>query len=309
MKKTSDIKEQLLLHLIILIWGFTGILGKVIELPSTDIVWYRMLIAFLGIFIWLKVIKFDIRVSTKTLLLYLGIGLIVALHWVTFFYAIKVSTVSVALATLASATLFTSFLEPLFFKKRIVFYEVIFGFCVIAGLLMIFNFETEYALGILVALLSAFLASLFTVINGKLVNKGAKPRVMTLYEMLGGFIGISIYYSVAGDFTILEGFPAPKDIFYLLLLGLVCTAFAFLISIDVMRVLSPFTVSISINMEPVYSIILALLIFGDDEKMSLGFYAGALLIMATILINAVLKRYMKKRKERGKAASHKHQKL
>lgn len=293
MKKTSDIKEHLLLHLVILIWGFTGILGKVISLPSVDIVWYRMFIAFTGILIWLKVVKFDTRVSTKSAIKFLGVGLVVAAHWVAFFYAIKVSTVSVALATLASATLFTSFLEPLFFKKRIVFYEVVFGVCVIAGLLLIFNFETQYALGISIALLSAFLASVFTVINGKLVSEGEKPRVMTLYEMLGGFAGITIYYIATGDFSVLENLPAVSDIFYLLILGLICTAFAFLVSINVMRFLSPFTVSISINMEPVYSIVLALLIFGDDERMSVGFYAGAGLIMATILINAGLKRYRK----------------
>lgn len=295
MKTPSDFKEHLLLHLIILIWGFTGILGKVIELPSFDIVWYRMAIAFVGILIWLKAINFNMRASAKSVLKFLGVGLVVAAHWITFFYAIKVSTVSVALATLASATLFTSFLEPLFFKKRIVFYEVIFGVCVIAGLILIFNFETQYALGIAVALLSAFLASVFTVINGKLVSEGEKPRIMTLYEMLGGFTGITLYYLITGNNSILENLPALSDVFYLVILGLICTAFAFLVSIDVMRVLSPFTVSISINMEPVYSIVLALIIFGDDERMSVGFYAGAALIMVTILINAAVKRRLRKK--------------
>ncbi len=300
MKKPSDFKEHLLLHLIILIWGFTGILGKVIALPSFDIVWYRMAIAFACILIWLKAIKFDTSTKSKSVLKFLGVGLFVAAHWIAFFHAIQVSTVSVALATLASATLFTSFLEPLFFKKRVVFYEVVFGVCVILGLTLIFNFETQYALGISIALLAAFLASVFTVINGKLVSEGEKPRMMTLYEMLGGFIGITLYYLITGNTSILQNLPTLSDLFYLLILGVVCTAFAFLVSINVMRVLSPFTVSISINMEPVYAIVLALLIFGDDERMSAGFYSGAALIMVTILINAAVKR-QKSRKPLSKS--------
>lgn len=289
-------KNQLLLHFVILMWGFTGILGKVIELPSTALVWYRMALAFVVLLIYLFIIKFPLKVSRKALLKFLGVGVIVAIHWIAFFKAVKVSTVSVALATLASASLFTAILEPFFYKRRIIAYEFLFGFLVIIGLVLIFSFETQYTLGILYALLAAFCASLFTVLNGKLVQQNHPSKLISTYEMLGGFIAISIYFLVTGSFDTSWLEPSFSDIIYTLLLAIFCTSFAFVVSVEVMRELSPFTVSISINMEPIYSIVLALLFFGEDEKMTAGFYAGAVLIIATILANAWLKRKFRKKK-------------
>jgi len=283
-------KEQVLLHVIVLIWGFTGILGKVISIPATSIVWYRMLIAALGLFIYFRLISFSLHTTRKHLIRFLGIGAIVALHWVLFFEALKVSTVSVTLATLSSATLFTSLLEPLFFKRKVVTYELLLGLLVIAGLVLIFNYESEYYYGIALSLASAFCASLFTTINGKLVVQGHRPRIVSFYEMLGGFLAISLWYLVQGDWQAFTTWPTNMDWFYLTLLGLICTAFAYLGSVEVMKVLSPYTVSISINMEPVYSILLALAFFGEKERMSTGFYAGTILIIGTILTNAYLKR-------------------
>lgn len=288
--KNSELKYQMALHAIVLVWGFTGILGKLISLDAYSIVWYRMLIAFAGLLIYAKIVRLPIMVDPLTLGKYLGVGFIVATHWILFFESIKVSTVSVALATMSSATLFTALLEPLFYRRKIIGYEMLFGVLVIAGLIMIFNFESSYYLGISLALLSAFCASLFTTINGKFIGNGEKSRVISLYEMLGGVIGITLYFLLTGELGIWESLPSGADLGYLLILGLVCTSLAFVISVEVMKHLSPYTVSISINMEPVYSIILALLFFGEEERMSPGFYAGALLILSTILVNAYLKR-------------------
>jgi drug/metabolite transporter (DMT)-like permease len=288
--KSNELKYQMALHAIVLVWGFTGILGKLISLDAYSIVWYRMLIAFAGLLIYAKVIRLPIMVDPLTLGKYLGVGFIVATHWILFFESIKVSTVSVALATMSSATLFTAILEPLFYRRKIIGYEMLFGVLVIAGLVMIFNFESSYYQGISLALLSAFCASLFTTINGKFIGNGEKSRVISLYEMLGGVIGITLYFVLTGELGIWESLPSGADLGYLLILGLVCTSLAFVISVEVMKHLSPYTVSISINMEPVYSIILALLFFGEEERMSPGFYAGALLILSTILVNAYLKR-------------------
>lgn len=282
------------LHAIVLVWGFTGILGKLISLDAYSIVWYRMLIAFAGLLIYAKIVRLPIMVDPLTLGKYLGVGFIVATHWILFFESIKVSTVSVALATMSSATLFTALLEPLFYRRKIIGYEMLFGVLVIAGLIMIFNFESSYYLGISLALLSAFCASLFTTINGKFIGNGEKSRVISLYEMLGGVIDITLYFLLTGELGIWESLPSGADLGYLLILGLVCTSLAFVISVEVMKHLSPYTVSISINMEPVYSIILALLFFGEEERMSPGFYAGALLILSTILVNAYLKRRQRK---------------
>jgi drug/metabolite transporter (DMT)-like permease len=286
----DQLKNQLLLHGIVLIWGFTGILGKLISLDASAIVWYRMIIAFLGLGLYLKATGFSISDSFKNILSYLGIGIIVAIHWILFFEAIKVSTVSVALATMASSTLFTSILEPLFYKRRIIPYEIVFGLLVILGLALIFNVEADYQLGIVLALASAFCASLFTTINGYFVSKGSKPKAVSFYEMFGGAVGISVYFLISGSLEVWTTIPSIEDFGYLLVLGLICTSLAFVVSVEVMKHVSPFTVSISINMEPIYSIILALLFFGDEEKMSLGFYAGATIILATIGVNAWLKK-------------------
>jgi len=295
MSGLSQYKNQALLHFVILLWGFTGILGKLITLPSDAMVIWRMAIAFVCLMIYLPAIGFSIKVTWKEGIRYIGVGLLVALHWVTFFEAVKVSTVSVALATVSSASLFTALLEPLFFKRRIIGYELIFGVLVVVGLLIIFNYETQYYLGILYALAAAFLASLFTTINGVFVAKGARPKAISLYEMLGGTLGIGAYFLVFGDFDVSWLQPSASDMTYLIILGVLCTAFAFVVSVEVMKELSPFTVSISINMEPVYSIVLALLIFGEEEKMTPGFYTGALLIMATILANAWLKQRQRRK--------------
>lgn len=297
MEKTATLKDYLKLHSVILVWGFTGILGKVITVSAVSIVWYRTLIAFLSLFIFLYLKRSEIKVPTGILTKYLLTGIIVALHWFFFFEALKVSTVSVTLATLASATLFTSILEPIFFKKKIVGYEILFGLMVITGLLLIFSFETKYQLGIIYSLLSAFCASLFTTLNGIFVGNGGKPAQITMYEMLGAVLTITIYLLVFEHFEIsnLSLIDPLSGIFhlnliYLLILGIICTSIAFVISVDVMKKLTPFTVSISINMEPIYAIILALLFFGEDEKMTWGFYLGTLLIITTIFGNGFLKK-------------------
>jgi drug/metabolite transporter (DMT)-like permease len=304
MEKHPTFADYAKLHAVILIWGFTGILGKLITVSSISIVWYRTLIAFLSIVVFLVIRKQNLLVSSSTALKYLGVGIIVALHWVFFFEALKVSTVSVTLATLASATLFTSLLEPLFFRKKVVLYEMLFGVLVIIGLVLIFNFETEYTLGIMYSLFSAFCASLFTTINGIFVSKGGIPTRITMYEMAGSVIIISVYLALNGTLNMhtLSLMNNGMDVFwmdltYLLILAIVCTAIAFVVSVDVMKKLTPFTVSISINMEPIYSIILALIIFGESEKMSVGFYFGAGLVMATIFGNGFMKRYLRRQNQ------------
>lgn len=281
-------KNHLLLHFIVLIWGFTGILGKVITLNSSVLVWYRMLIAFCGIGIYIAFSSIKFTFSFKKTLKYIVVGFVVAGHWVFFFEAVKVSNVSVTLACLSSTTLFVSFIEPLFYKRKIIPYEVFLGALVIIGLTLIFNFEPEYRLGIIYALIAAFLAATFGTLNGVLV-KNDRPRIISFYEMLGGVLGISVYLLITGGIHTVFEFPQGLDLLYLLILGLICTAFAFVVSVEVLKYLSPYTVSISINMEPIYAIILALIFFGDDEKMGLGFYSGALIILSTIFANAWLK--------------------
>lgn len=289
-------KQELLynhfkLHLIVIIYGFTAILGKVITLPADQLVWYRMLIAAATFFFLFLVNRTNFILPFSEALKILGVGIIVGAHWVTFFGAVKLSNVSVTLGCLASATLFTSILEPIFFRKKLNAVEVIIGVLIIIGLYLIFQFETKYWQGILTAITSAFLAGLFTVLNRKLVAKH-KARVISFYEMLGGFLGIAIYLLVSGSMSAGLAKPTGMDIVYLLILGLVCTAFAFVIQVDVMRHLTAYIVALTINLEPVYGIILAFIFFGDSELMSTGFYLGTIVILLSVFGYPVYNHYI-----------------
>ena len=281
------------LHLIVLIYGFTAILGKLITLPALELVWYRMLIAIITFYIYLRFKKIDLNLPFRVLLQLFGVGVIIAVHWVTFYGAIKLANVSVALGCFATTALFTSFLEPFFYRKRINFVEVLIGLIIIAGLYLIFRFENRYVLGIAVALLSAFLAGLFTVLNKKLVANHMAVKI-SFYEMIGGLIALTIFMVASG-----RGMSAPfltpslSDLFYLLLLGTVCTAYAHTVQVAVMRHLTAYTVTLTINLEPVYGIIMAFFIFGETEKMTTGFYVGTLIILLSVIGFPLSQYYLK----------------
>lgn len=279
--------NQILLHFVILIWGFTGILGKLISIDSSNIVLYRMSIAFTSLLLFFFVSKRSPLEERSKVLKYILTGFVIAAHWSFFFEALKVSTVSVTLTCLASTSLFVAFIEPLFFKRKLDWLEVLFGLMVFGGLVMIFQFETEYSLGIIYSLISALCAAIFGTLNGLFIKKGNSFRI-SIYEMLGGVLGVFIYNLLTGGFGTFQ-IPTSMDWVYLLILGVICTAFAFVVSVEVMKTLTPFTVAVSINMEPIYAIILALLFFGEEELMSTGFYFGALLIFITVMANGMVK--------------------
>lgn len=280
------------LHLIVFIWGFTAVLGKLISLEALPLVWYRMVIAVSIIFIFIKFTKISLKVSKRMMFSFLFSGLVIALHWYTFFQAIKVSNIAVTLACLSTGALFASILEPVFYGKKIVLYEVFFGLLVVVGLGIIFEVEGNYVHGILLALTSAFLSASFSVINGKFA-KSNNAAVITFYELLGGVVFFSMYLLYNGSFTKEFFFVSMSDILWLLILGSVCTAYAFLASVKVMKYLTPYTVMLTINLEPIYGIILGILVFSESEKMSPEFYIGASIILITVLLNGVIKNYKK----------------
>jgi drug/metabolite transporter (DMT)-like permease len=290
--QNDNLKSYLLLHFIVFIWGFTAILGALISLDALPLVWWRMSLAVVFILIYIKIKKIDLKIPKKTLLAFLFAGLIIALHWLTFFKAIKVSNVSVTLACLSTGAFFTSILEPLLFGKKVVWYEVLFGLVVIAGLYIIFNVEVDYVFGIVLALTSAFLSALFTVINAK-YTKIYMPSVISFYELSGGVAFLSIYLLFIDGFTIDFFSLSIEDLGWLILLASVCTAYAFIASVKVMKYLSPYTVMLTINLEPIYGIILALLIFKDSEHMNPMFYVGAGIILLTVILNGIIKKTKK----------------
>lgn len=296
-KMTSDNTHRnylLLLHFVILIFGFTAIIGKLITIPAEDLVWYRMLIAAIGMAFYLKIKGKSASVSKKQLLQYIGVGIIIAAHWFTFFEAIKVSNVSITLVSLSVTSLFVAVLQPLFIKQKIVPYEVLLGLFTIVGIGLIFNVETEYSYGIILGLFSALFAALFSLFNTRLVMKN-DATVISMYEMLGGVLIFTIYFLFTERFTPEFFQISASDLFWLMILGLVATSFAYVVTVQVLKVLSPFTVSIAINLEPIYGIILAILIFKDSEKMTPSFYIGAIIILSSIVLNSILKRHYRKK--------------
>lgn len=291
-------KHYILLNLTVFIWGFTGVLGKEINLDALEIVFFRTGIAFSSLIILGFFLKKRTRLSKKQLVYVLGTGIIVGLHWFTFFQAIKMSTVSVAVVCMSSATLFTALIEPLVFKRKLLYSEIILSLFIVVGIAFIIGFEFQYILGISVGLLSALLASFFNVLNGKFIQTMSSFQ-LTKFEMLGGFMTMAVILGFSGKIgPALIDIPS-KDLIYLLILGLICTTAAFMISVWLMKFLSPFTVSMGINMEPIYAIIIALIIDFTrgvrTEQMSIGFYLGTILIIGSIFLNAYVKKKQLKR--------------
>ncbi len=284
----SKLKNYLHLHVIVFIWGFTAVLGKLITIDALPLVWYRMGIASLLILVYVSVRGVSLKISKKTFSILVTAGAALALHWVTFFLAIKVSNVSIALATMSTGAFFTAIIEPIWYRKKMVWYELIFGIIVMLALGLIFKVETEYGYGILIALISALMGVVFTLINGKLVQK-EKPSLIAFYELT---IGVLLVTAVLG---FEEGFSANffqlsnSDWIYIFILASICTAYAFIGGVKVMKYISAYTVILTVNLEPVYGIILAFFILGDSERMSPMFYIGAIIIIATVIGNGVLK--------------------
>lgn len=286
--RSDNFKSYLHLHLIVFIWGFTAILGKLISLKALDLVWFRMFFAVLFMLAFVAVTKRMLKVPFKAFLAFMGLGVIIAAHWYTFYEAIKVSNISVTLACLSTGAFFASLLEPLFFNRKVIWYEVFFGIVVILGLVIIFNVESRFKHGMALGLFSAFLSALFSVVNGKYA-KTYDSNVISVYELGGGWLFLTLYLLTTGKFSPAFFDISMTDFLWLLVLSSVCTAYAFSASVKVMKFLSPYTVMLTINLEPIYGILLALFIFSDSEEMNSMFYVGALIILSTVVINGILK--------------------
>ncbi len=284
----TNLKNYLHLHLIVFIWGFTAILGALISIDAIPLVWYRMLLAVIVLYIYFLIKRKNLKVSPKTLLKFFIGGVLIALHWIAFFTAIKVSNVSVALVSMSTGALFTSFIEPVFFKRRLNFIEFIFGIIVISGLYLFLMLKTNILSELFMHLIASFLSALFTVLNGLFI-KQHDAETISFYQLFFGVLFITVYILLSTGFTLERFTLTTNDIIYLVILSTICTAYAFIVSVDVMKYLTPYTVMLTINLEPVYGIILAVLIFGEAEKMNPQFYLGAAIIFVTVIINGVIK--------------------
>ena len=285
----DKLKNNLHLHFLVFIAGFTAILGKLITIEAVSLVWYRMLIASVLMFVYIKIMKIDISVDRKSLIKLSLAGIIIALHWITFFASIDAANVSIALAMFSTGAFFASFIEPIIYKRKIIWYEILFGVIVIIGIYLILQTEMKYINGIILGILSAFFSSLFAVLNGKFLEKHSATKI-SFYEFISGVLFITIFIQFFG-----EGFSSDffslsmNDLGYLFILASICTAYAFIASVYVMKHISPYTVVLTYNLEPIYGIILALILFPETEIMSSNFYYGAILILLTVLLNGILK--------------------
>ncbi|MBL6645112.1 MAG: DMT family transporter [Flavobacteriales bacterium] len=283
-----SLQAQISLHATVVVFGFTGVLGKLITLSAVPLVFWRTLIGAAGLYLWMLLRKGQRPIlSPKERLGIIGTGLLVAIHWVTFFGAIKASTVSLALAVMATVPMFVAFIEPLIKRRRLDLREVFLGLLAVGGLWWMYRVDVDYGYGMVLALVSAFCAALFGTLNsvwGKSVTSLAVSRI----ELISASVSLACWMAISGQWDGVV--PSASDAGWLLLLGLVATSLAFAITVEVMKVLSPFTVAMAINLEPIYAIVLAIFIFGEEEIMPPGFYAGAAILISTVFLDAWLKR-------------------
>lgn len=282
------------LHFIIFIWGFTSILGALIDLDSSAIVWFRMMVGAGSIAMYFVLFSpKSFRLHSGAMKYYLLGGVLISVHWLLFFYAIKISSISLTLSILSSASLMTSVLEPLVFKRPLRLYEVFFGLFVILGLYLIFGVQKENMLGIVTALLCTLLSVLFSLLNGKLIQHYPANSI-SFYQLLTGGLLFTVVVlfseqTVAGFYHL-----TYDDWLWLFLLATVCTAYATIASVQILKHVTPFTMMISLNLEPVYGILFSLLIFGEKELMSVQFYLGVLIILGGVIGNGIYKRQREK---------------
>jgi drug/metabolite transporter (DMT)-like permease len=273
--------KYLQLHFIVLLWGFTPVLGKLISLPALDLVFWRLIFAGLSLSVFIVYKKFKFELSIKQTCIIFIMGILVGAHWYFFYHAIKVSNVSIAMAGFSTMTLFGSVLQPILMKKKFFWGDAFYGFILLFGLAIILKFESGSIEGVIYGILAAFTGAFFGTYNGKLILKHNSSYI-TFVEFIGALAFIIFVKLINNDnhfyLAPFNGF----DIFWLLVLSILCTTLAFTLSVEIMKYFTPFTVIITNNLEPVYGVLFSLLLFGQSEIMSSQFYIGALIILICV---------------------------
>lgn len=280
------------LHFVVFLWGFTAILGLLISIPAVEMVFYRTLLAALGLAILIFLTQNSFRISQSDFIKIIGTGFIVGVHWITFFASAKVSNASVSLVGFATGSLWTAFLEPFFGRKKIKGFEVVLGLIVVAGLYVIFSFDFKYPLGLALGIASGFTMALFSVFNAKFVQR-THPYTITFYEMIGAFVCTAIFLPIYKETWALNQelqlSPTAIDWLYIAILSFVCSVYAYSAGIELLKRLSVFFVQLTLNLEPLYGIIMAVIIFGEREKMQFEFYVGTAIIISAVISYPFLK--------------------
>jgi drug/metabolite transporter (DMT)-like permease len=284
--ENQSTKDALIkMHLATFLWGFTGVLGKAINLGEYYLVLYRMLLTAIILFGILIYKKMFVPIKGKAFWQLVGIGAIISVHWLAFYGSIKYGNASIALVCLSTSGIYTALLEPLIFKRKPALHEILLSLVAIAGMALIYRFETNYTLGIIFGLASAMLAAVFSVLNKTVVDQH-EPRHMAMYEIGTGALVLllvgPIYTQIFPQFNAL---PSGMDIFYLLLLSYFCTVLGQSLALSALKKLSTFTVVLTVNLEPVYGIALAFLIYNENKGLTQYFYIGIAIIAVSVALH------------------------
>lgn len=281
------LKKYLELHFIILLWGVTGVIGKLITIDAIPLVWGRMFVATVLTLLYLKITSSNLIISFKLFLKLLFVGILIGLHWLAFYEAIKVSNVATTLLMLSSGAFFTAIFEPIFYKRKLSGRELFFGILILITLYFIFAISELKFWGVVYGLIAAILSAIFAVFNGILI-RDVSAKIMTFYEMLFGLLLVTIFMLYNNFLFISYTSLDISDYFWIIILGSVLTIYPMIASADLMKYMNPYTIMLSINLEPIYGIFIAFFVFGDSEMMHASFYIGGFIILGLIIVNTIL---------------------
>ena len=289
----ASASDYLKLHIVVFLWGTTSVMAKLVSMPATEMLVYRTFLAAAGLLAVAAVWRVSLRVSAADVFRLLGIGMVVGLHWAAFFVGGQYSTASLSLVGFATCSLWAAILEPLVNRQPIRPLEIFLGLAVLAGLYLIFRFEFHYWVGFLLSVLSGLLAAVFSILNFRLVRRIPSVTI-AFYEMAGAFLFmvlmLPLYKITFARNGVLDLSPEPTDWIYLAILSLLCSVFAFTMSVNLLKKVSVFTVQLLLNLEPVYGIMLAVMVLGEHRMMGPGFFAGTAIILAAVLSYPLLKK-------------------
>lgn len=293
MTHQANTQDYLKLHFLVFLWGFTAVLGKLVSIPSVEMVFYRTLLAALGMGFLIIMARGSFIVSTGDLLKLLLTGFVVAMHWLTFFSSGRVSNPSTSLVGFATCSFWAAILEPIAKRQKIQWLEITLGLVVVGGLTIIFMLDFQYAWGLSLGILSGLTAAIFSVINSKLVSR-VNAHVITFYEMAGACLFVTLLFPVYQYFfaegSTLQLMPAAMDWVYIAIMAWACSVYAYSAAINLTKKLSVFFIQLALNLEPVYGIVLAIIVFGQQEVMGWNFYLGTCIILSAVASYPLLKR-------------------
>ncbi|MCI3936755.1 DMT family transporter [Chryseobacterium aahli] len=281
-------KTYFLLHIAVILAGFTGVFGKLITLNEGLLTWYRVFFSSIFLFLVLKLLKINNRISPKEKLGIAKIGLLITVHWVFFYASIKYSNISVGVVCYSLTSFFTAIFKPLIDRKRFVLSEMVLSGITLLGISLIFHFDDSYQLGILFGVVSSAFAALYTIFNKRLANS-YDSKIINYYQMIGGTAGLGVLLPVYLYFFPAESIiPNLKDTFYLVLLSVFCTVILYVSVTEVLKKISAFTVNLSFNLEPIYAIIIAFLFFDEGKEVNFSFYMGLFFVMLSVILQSIL---------------------